>query len=87
LYHGTANDSGYAQNGSGKEALDLFKQMEKEIQPNSATFCALLNACSHAGLVDEALHYFNAMKNQYQVLADVSHYTSVVDTLGRCWTS
>src|SRR6202041_1543521 len=75
--------AGYAQTGNGKDALELFKQMEKEIQPNSVTLCALLNACSHAGLVDEALHYFNAMKDQYQVSADVSHYTCVVDTLGR----
>jgi len=58
--------------------------MQQEgIQPNSVTFLALLNACSHSGLVDEAIHYFNVMKDQYQILPDVSHYTCVVDTLGR----
>jgi len=38
--------SGCAQNGSGKEALELFKQMEKEIQPNSVTFTITLSACA-----------------------------------------
>ena len=76
--------AGYAQNGNGKEALELFQQMQQEgVKPNSVTFVALLNACSHAGLVDEALHYFNAMNDQYQVLRDVTHYNCLVDVLGR----
>ena len=75
---------GYAQNGNGKEALELFKQMEQEgIQPNNVTFVVILNACSHAGLVDEALHYFNVMKDRYQIVPDVIHYNCLVDTLSR----
>ena len=76
--------SGYGQNGNSKEAIELFQQMQQSgIQPDSITFIALLNACSHAGLVDEALHYFNTMKDQYQITPDVTHYNCVVDTLGR----
>ncbi len=38
--------------------------MQQEgIKPDSITFVALLNALSHAGLVDEALHYFNTMSD------------------------
>ena len=82
------NDSGYGQNGDGKESIELFEEMEQEgIQPDSITFVALLNACSHSGLVDEALHYFKSMKDKYQILPDVTHYNCVVDTLGSCWTS
>ena len=76
--------TGYGQNGNAKEALGLFKQMENEnIQPNSVTFGALLNACSHSGLKDESLHYLNVMKEKYEITPDVIHYNCVVDTLGR----
>ena len=70
--------SGYGQNGNGKEAIELFNQMENEkIQPDSITFVSLLNACSHSGLVDDAFYYFNIMKEKY------IQYTCLVDTLGR----
>ena len=76
--------TGYGQNGNGKEAIELFKQMEKEkIQPDSVTFAALLNACSHSGLKDESLHYLNVMKEKYEITPNVTHYNCVVDTLGR----
>jgi len=67
-----------------KNQLSYFKQMEKEnVQPDSITFVSLLIACSHTGLVDDALYYFNSMKNQFQVTPDVMHYTCLVDTLCR----
>ena len=76
--------SGYGQNGDGKKSIELFEKMQQEgIQPNSITFVALLNACSHSGLVDEALNYFRSMKDKYQVLPDVTHYNCIVDTLAR----
>jgi len=76
--------SGYGQNGDGKKSIELFEKMETEgIQPDSITFVALLNACSHSGLVDEALNYFRSMKDKYQVLPDVTHYNCIVDTLAR----
>jgi pentatricopeptide repeat protein len=74
---------GYGQNGSGKEALNLFEQMKQMIHPNSITFVALLNAFSHAGLVDEVLKYFHAMKEEYKIIPENSHYNCVVDALSR----
>src|SRR5260221_7930 len=76
--------SGYGQNGNGKESIELFKQMEKEnVQPDSFTFVSLLNACSHSGLVDEALYYFKSMKNQFQITPNNMHINCIIDTLGR----
>ena len=76
--------AGYGQNGDARKALELFKEMEMQmVQPNSITFVALLNSFSHVGLVDEALQYFNYMKDKYGIQPDVSHYNCVIDSLGR----
>ncbi|KAM1717758.1 hypothetical protein ACFX11_025556 [Malus domestica] len=76
--------TGCAQNGSGKEAVEVFKQMETTgISPNEISFVALLCACSHAGLVDEGWAYFNSMSQHYGIMPLVYHYTCMVDLLGR----
>jgi pentatricopeptide repeat protein len=67
--------AGYGQNGEARKALEMFKEMEIQMaQPDSITFIALLNSFSHVGLVDEALQYFNYMKDKYGIHPDVSHY-------------
>ena len=76
--------AGYGQNGDARKALEVFKEMEMQmVQPDSITFVALLNSFSHVGLVDEALQYFNYMKDKYGIQPDVSHYNCVIDSLGR----
>lgn len=76
--------TGCAQNGLGKEAVEVFKQMETTgISPNEISFVAMLCACSHAGLVDEGWAYFNSMSQHYGITPLVYHYTSMVDLLGR----
>ncbi|VVA19888.1 PREDICTED: pentatricopeptide [Prunus dulcis] len=81
--------TGCAQNGLGKEAVEVFKQMETTgISPNETSFLALLCACSHAGLVDEGWTYFNSMSQHYGITPSVYHYTCMVDLLGRAgWLS
>jgi pentatricopeptide repeat protein len=44
------------------------------------TFVSLLSACSHVGLVDEGLHYFESIV--CGTSATVEHYTCMVDLLG-----
>ena len=74
---------GYAHNGYGKKAIEIFKEMENQmIKPNSTTFINLLKACSANGLANEALYYLNIM-NQYEVIPDIIHYNDVIDALGR----
>ncbi|KAH9551846.1 hypothetical protein CY35_09G034700 [Sphagnum magellanicum] len=49
----------------------------------NVTFVSLLSACSHAGLVDEGLHYLESMSIVYSIPAKLEHYSCTVDLLGR----
>ncbi|KAK2660382.1 hypothetical protein Ddye_006915 [Dipteronia dyeriana] len=71
----------YALHGQAKEALQLFSKMN--VQPDSATFVALLSACSHAGLVEEGSKIFHSMSEYHNVVRQVDHYACMVDILGR----
>ncbi|CAL9105232.1 unnamed protein product [Musa acuminata var. zebrina] len=67
-----------------QEAISLFSRMKEEgWKPNRVTFIALLSACSHAGLLDECLHYFETMTSEHGIVPDVDHYSCIVDGLGR----
>ncbi|KAK8565255.1 hypothetical protein V6N12_058823 [Hibiscus sabdariffa] len=58
--------------------------MEKEgLEPNDVTFLSLLYACSHCGLKDKGLDFFNLMTEKYGIKPGVHHYTCIVDLLGR----
>ncbi|XP_057770050.1 pentatricopeptide repeat-containing protein At2g13600 [Salvia miltiorrhiza] len=75
---------GFAQNGQGGEALELFRQMlEAGEKPDDVTMIGVLFACSHAGLVQEGRHYFDLMRNEYDLEPKKDHYTCMVDLLGR----
>ncbi|KAM0954535.1 putative tetratricopeptide-like helical domain superfamily [Dioscorea sansibarensis] len=76
--------NGYGIHGYGKEAVELFDEMIiSGIEPDSVVFMGVVSACSHAGLVEEGLKYFNLMRTVYNVLADKEVYGCVVDLLGR----
>lgn len=80
----TAMVGGYAQNGYAKEAFELFEKMKNfQVKPNGITFVALLTACSHAGLTEQAKMFFHMMEFEYQITPDVEHYACMVDVLGR----
>ncbi|XP_074588649.1 putative pentatricopeptide repeat-containing protein At3g23330 [Curcuma longa] len=80
----TAMIMGYALHGPAKKALSLFQQMEMEnVTPNHVAFVAVLTACSHAGLVDEAWDYFHRMSKDYRITPRLEHYAAVADLLGR----
>ncbi|XP_050223318.1 putative pentatricopeptide repeat-containing protein At1g56570 [Mercurialis annua] len=75
---------GYGAHGYGKEVVELFDEMiESGIQPDQIVFMAVLSACSHAGLVDHGLRYFNSMIVDYNIEPDLEIYGCVVDLLGR----
>ncbi len=70
--------------GHAEEALGHFERMcEEGVDINNFTFVSLLSACSHAGLVDEGLHYFQSMGLVYCTSATVQHYGCIVDLLAR----
>ncbi|CAA7013296.1 unnamed protein product [Microthlaspi erraticum] len=75
---------GFAQNGYGNEALELFREMlDSGEKPDHVTMIGVLSACGHAGLVDEGRHYFSSMTRDFGVAPVMDHYTCMVDLLGR----
>jgi pentatricopeptide repeat protein len=75
--------AGYAIHGHATEALGHFEQMCQEgLGLDMVTFVSLLSACSHVGLVDEGLHYFESMGLVCGTSATVEHYACMVDLLG-----
>lgn len=80
----TAIIMGYALHGHARDAISLFEQMEiRGVRPNYVVFMAVLTACSHAGLVDEAWKYFNSMTQNYGIAPGLEHVTAMADGLGR----
>lgn len=80
----TVMTQGLAESGYAKESLNLFEEMEKtSITPNEVTILSVLFACSHSGLVDKGLKYFNSMETIYNIKPNGRHYTCVVDMLSR----
>ncbi|ESQ49608.1 hypothetical protein EUTSA_v10020244mg [Eutrema salsugineum] len=76
--------TGSAFHGNGKQALQLFEEMQEEgVTPNKVTLLAVLTACSHSGLVEEGLHIFNHMKLKFGFDPETEHYGSLVDLLCR----
>ncbi|XP_023729427.1 pentatricopeptide repeat-containing protein At1g15510, chloroplastic [Lactuca sativa] len=76
--------NGYAQRGKGKEAIELFNKMVKDlVKPDGVTFISLLCACGRSGMVEKGLEYFNIMTENYNLTPNLKHYACVVDLLGR----
>jgi pentatricopeptide repeat protein len=80
----TAMIVAYATHGCGKEALQLFEQMQQShTNPNEATYIGILSACCHAGLVDDGWKYFDSIARDYHITPTMDHYCCMVDLLGR----
>lgn len=76
--------SGLAVNGYGRQATQLFSLMLVHgLYPDHVTFIGLLCACSHAGLVNQGLIFFKAMRNVYRIVPQMQHYACIVDAYGR----
>ncbi|KAG7559988.1 Pentatricopeptide repeat [Arabidopsis thaliana x Arabidopsis arenosa] len=81
----TAMISGLAMNGFGKEAIEAFNEMLKfGISPEEQTLTGLLSGCSHSGLVDEGMMFFDRMRSgEFKIKPNLHHYGCIVDLLGR----
>ncbi|KAK9069594.1 hypothetical protein SSX86_011498 [Deinandra increscens subsp. villosa] len=76
--------SAYASHGHGIKSVATFDDMIRAgVQPDAITFTGLLSGCSHSGLVDTGLNYFNSIKTKYNIEPTQEHYACVVDLLGR----
>ncbi|KAL8192831.1 hypothetical protein R6Q57_027279 [Mikania cordata] len=75
---------GYATNGYGIEALELFNDMRQSgLMPTAITFTAVLSACDHCGLFEEGLKWFHSMKHTYSIDPGIEHYSCMVDLFSR----
>ncbi|KAI3845508.1 hypothetical protein MKW92_033144 [Papaver armeniacum] len=75
---------GFAQNGRPEEALQYFELLLKSgTKPDHITFVGVLSACTHAGLVDKGIEYFNSISEKHGLSHIVDHYACLVDLLGR----
>lgn len=80
----TAMINGFAEHGCSQEAINLFNKLpEVGLKPDYVAFIGVLTACSHAGLVDKAFHYFNSMTEHYHMSPSKEHYGCMVDLLCR----
>ncbi|KAJ8899050.1 hypothetical protein K2173_010049 [Erythroxylum novogranatense] len=75
---------GLAMHGQAKDALDYFWRMQHAgVAPSDVVYIGLLNACSHAGLVEDGRLVFNHMVNVVGLEPRIEHYGCLVDLLGR----
>lgn len=66
--------TGIAQNGKGKQVLQLFEKMIE---------AGVLSACSHTGMVSEGRRFLDSMEKEYGMMPSPRHYAAFIDTLGR----
>jgi hypothetical protein len=75
--------AGYAIHGHAKQAFEHFEPMcEEGVEMGVVTFVSLLSTCSHAGLVDGGLVYFDSISLVHDVSTTVEHYACMVDLFG-----
>lgn len=75
---------GYAMHGFSREALRLFRDMERMfLKPTDITFIGIFNACAHGGLVSEGWNFFKSMKDDFGIEPKIEHYGCMVNLLGR----
>lgn len=76
--------NGYAIHGHGKEALSLLKEMQnRRVELDEVSLLCALNACSHAGMVEDALRLYQSMEKRLGIKPTMHHQTAVMDALGR----
>ncbi|XP_051124271.1 pentatricopeptide repeat-containing protein At5g16860 [Andrographis paniculata] len=80
----TSMMTGYGLHGRGEEVLQIFDGMRAAGLPvDGVTFVVVLYACSHSGMIDLGIDYFNNMERYFGVVPAVEHYACMVDLLGR----
>ncbi|KAL3844450.1 hypothetical protein ACJIZ3_001853 [Penstemon smallii] len=76
--------SGLATHGRGEEAIFVFEEMlEEGLKPDDVVYVGVLSACSHAGLVEEGMEYFDRMRLEHGIEPTMQHYGCMVDLMGR----
>lgn len=80
----TSMITGFANHSLSHQALQLFEDMLLAgVRPNQVTFVGALAACSNAGMVYEALGYFEMMQKEYKIKPVMDHYMCLIDMFVR----
>lgn len=75
--------SGFAFHGLSYLSIELFDALLLQgLLPDKATFSALLSACIHSGLVNEASEFFRRMQVEFKIEPEMDHYVHMVRVLG-----
>lgn len=76
---------GYGRHGYGEAVVDLYNKMRKENEVNadSTTLLTVLSSCSHGGMEQIGLGFFDMAASTGGVDLGIEHYGCVVDLLGR----
>ncbi|GJN33221.1 hypothetical protein PR202_gb21794 [Eleusine coracana subsp. coracana] len=76
--------SSFGKHGHENQAFNLFDLMKRNgIAPDKVTFVALISCCSHAGLIDKGLCFYNSMIRDHNISPDMEHYSCIVDLYSR----
>lgn len=76
--------SAFGRHGYFEEVCETFHEMlEMGIKPGHVTFVSLLTACSHGGLVDQGLEYYDMIARDFGLKPAIEHCICVIDLLGR----
>ncbi|CAA7389042.1 unnamed protein product [Spirodela intermedia] len=76
--------AGYSQNGRGRSALEVYRDMQAaQVRPDEITYVGLLTACSHSGLLEEGRRLFRLLNQDTSLEPKLEHYVSMVDLLCR----
>ncbi|ESQ35166.1 hypothetical protein EUTSA_v10006722mg [Eutrema salsugineum] len=76
--------SAYGRHGYFEKVCETFHEMlEMGIKPGHVTFVSLLIACSHGGLVDQGLAYYDMITRDFGIKPAIEHCVCVIDLLGR----
>ncbi|KAI5057090.1 hypothetical protein GOP47_0027105 [Adiantum capillus-veneris] len=80
----TAIISANAQQGNGKDAVRLFKQMIEEGHvPKREIMVSIFSACSHAGLIDDLKELLGFMSSKTTVSVGVDLFNCAIDLFSR----
>jgi pentatricopeptide repeat protein len=61
---------GFAANGRCTYSIELFQEMRRQgFKPDAVTHIGVLTACSHAGLTENGLRYYDLMTTEHGVPA------------------
>ncbi|XP_043708262.1 pentatricopeptide repeat-containing protein At2g36980, mitochondrial [Telopea speciosissima] len=75
---------GFGLHGKAFEAVKLYEEMVGSgLRPDKVTFIGLLMTCSHSGLIEQGLVFFESMVSVYGLAQEADHITCMVDMLGR----